>query len=176
MEVLTQKIDQKLSKIVACEYRDHHSLPKQGENAAFYLWPDSVPFAPKTARTTTMTTIMMRTIKISIQDWNMSGIKHTDYAEADPLLPPSGPCFLDCSVELCVAFPDIFSDLLSLLFNLSDSWFLLDNQGLQVLEELGEFHHLLLDFLDILMSSSDILRGLLCFASSVALDELTEHQ
>jgi hypothetical protein len=123
-----------------------------------------------------MMTAMMTTVKISIYDKQLCGCINTNYAQADPLLPAGSPCLLDCSVELCVSFPYVFGDFLALLFNLSDSRFLLHHQGLQVLEELGEFHHLLFDFLDILMSSSDVLRDPLGIASSVALDELRSYQ
>jgi hypothetical protein len=124
----------------------------------------------------TMTTMMMRTVKISIYDQQCRRLKHTDYAQADPLLPASSPCLLDGSVELSVSFPYIFGNFFAFLFDLGDSRFLLDNQGLEVLEELGQLHHLLFDFLDILMSSPDILCDPRCFATSIALDKLRSHE
>jgi hypothetical protein len=84
-----------------------------------------------------MTTAIMRTAKISTYGQQCRRLKHTDYAQADPLLPTSSLCFLDGSVELSVSFPYIFGNFFALLFDLGDSRFLLDNQGLEVLEELG---------------------------------------
>jgi hypothetical protein len=124
-----------------------------------------------------MTTMMMRTTKISTYDQKQCRrLKHTDYAQADPLLPTSSPCFLDGSVELSVSFPYIFGNFFAFLFDLGDRRFLLDNQGLEVLEELGQLHHLLFDFLDVLMSSPDILCDPRRFATSIALDKLKSHE
>ena len=119
---------------------------------------------------------MIRTVKISTYDQQCRWLKHTDYAQTNPLLPASSPCFLDGPVELSVAFPYIFGNLFALLFDLGDSRFLLDDQGLEVLEELGQLHHLLFDFLDILMSSPDILCNPCCFATSIALDKLRSYE
>jgi hypothetical protein len=103
-------------------------------------------------------------------------LKHTDDAQANPLLSTGSPCLLDRSVEFRISFPNIFRDFLTLLFNLGDGRFLLDDQGFEVLEELREFHHLLFNFLDILMSSSDVLCDPLCIAASIALDELRRNE
>jgi hypothetical protein len=115
---------------------------------------------------------MMRTVKISTYDRQCHRRQHTDYAQADPLLPAGSPCFLDGSVELGVSSPYIFRDFFAFLFDLGDSRLLLDNQSLEVLEELGQLHHLLFDFLDILMASPDILCDPRCFATSITLDKL----
>jgi hypothetical protein len=87
----------------------------------------------------------------------MYWVRHTDYAQANPLLSTGSPCLLDRAMEFRISSPNILRDFLALLFNLCDGRFLLDNQGLKILEQLREFHHLLLNFLDILMSSSDVL-------------------
>ena len=123
-----------------------------------------------------MMTTTMATVQISKGDQQFDKPKPTEDTEADPLLPPSSPCFLDSSVEVVDSFPYIIVDYYALLFYISDGRILLDDQSFQVLEELGEFHHLLFDLLDILMSSPDVLRDPLCIASSIALDKLRRNE
>lgn len=72
----------------------------------------------------------------------------TTDAQANPLLPAGTPRRLDGAAELDVALVQVLDHLLALLLDNGDLLLLLHDQGVHVLEQLGELDHLLLDLLD----------------------------
>jgi hypothetical protein len=75
----------------------------------------------------------------------ITGPPRTANAQAPPLLLPGGARRLDSHTNLLVALVEVLDNLLALLLNLHNGRFLLHNQGVHVLEELGKLNHLLLN-------------------------------
>jgi hypothetical protein len=72
----------------------------------------------------------------------------TANAQANPLLLSGPPCRLDGASELNIALVQIVDHLLTLMLDIANLFFLLDNQGIHILEQLGQLDHLLLNLLD----------------------------
>lgn len=94
----------------------------------------------------TMTTMIATAHKVS---WPLTGLHKplilTTDTQADPLLLASLAGRVDGDANLLVTLIEVLDDLLGLLLNLGDGNLLLDDQGVHVLEQLGELDHLLLN-------------------------------
>lgn len=70
---------------------------------------------------------------------------HTTDTQADPLLLACLAGSVDGHTNLLVTLVEILNDFLALLFNLGDGSFLLNDEGVHILEQLSQLNHLLLD-------------------------------
>ena len=79
--------------------------------------------------------------------------------EAPPLLPARTASLLDSTTNLGVGLDDVFVDFLALLLNVLDERFLLLDDLIEVLEQLCELDHLLLNLLDGLVTLLHVTQG-----------------
>jgi hypothetical protein len=81
--------------------------------------------------------------------WPLTGLHKpltlTTDTQADPLLLASLAGRVDGDANLLVTLIEVLDHLLGLLLNLGDGNLLLDDQGVHILEQLGELNHLLLN-------------------------------
>lgn len=83
------------------------------------------------------------------------GKRRTSNAKADPLLLARLLGCLDGDVDLLVALVEVLNHLFALLLDLGDLDLLLHDEGVHVLEQLGQLDHLLLDLLELLVAVLD---------------------
>lgn len=95
--------------------------------------------------------------------------KLTNDTQADPLLLASRLRSDDGSADLFIALIEVLDGLLGLLLDVGDGNFLLNNEGIHVLEQLCQFNQLLLDLCQLNLSVLDGVQHGLCLALSVAL-------
>lgn len=102
--------------------------------------------------------------------------KLTNDTEADPLLLASLPGSVDSDADLLVTLVQVVNHLLALLLNLRNGSFLLDDQGVHILEQLRELVHLLLDLEQSLVTVLNGTEGSTSAALAVTLHHgLLEH-
>ena len=100
-----------------------------------------------------------------------------DYDECNnactvPLLASCSAGLLYCAVELSVCFCDMVINLVASLFDLHDCGLLLDDSGLEILEELCECDHVALNLLNLVVTTSDAVGDRLSLATAITVDQL----
>lgn len=92
--------------------------------------------------------------------------------EAPPLLSVTGTGGLDGRSDLLVGLAHILRDLLALLINVDHGCFLLCDENIHVLVQLGELDHLSLDLRNRLVAIRDLAKNRLRLSATITLQEL----
>lgn len=95
-----------------------------------------------------------------------------DDEEAPPLLAAGAAGLFDSAADFGVGLHHIFVDLLALLLDVGDKGLLLHDDLVEVLEQLGELHHLLLDLQNRLVALLDVAESRGRLATAVGAEEL----
>ena len=93
--------------------------------------------------------------------------KLTANTEAVPLLSSGGSGLAGCNIEVLVRLNHIRLRFFGLLFDVHDHGLLLHDDLVEILEELGQFHHGTLNLLDGIVALTDVGKSALSLASAV---------
>lgn len=98
-------------------------------------------------------------------------IQHTNNTKANPLLLPGSSGGCDGHGNLLVTLIEVIDNLLALLLNLYNGGILLDDQGVEILHQLEQLRHLLLNLEQLLVAVLDSAQCRTSTALPVALHE-----
>lgn len=91
--------------------------------------------------------------------------------QAPPLLSPCRPSLFCSDAQVLISLNHVSISLLGLFLDVLDERLLLDNDGVQVLEELRQFHHGPLNLLNCIMALLHVAEGGLCLSSAVCVEQ-----